>query len=232
MQAVHAFFGAAHTALSSRVPYIPSVSWLEAIVTVQLVLLVAFPLAKYLYQGLCGGRWSGRKYVRAGEWALVTGGSDGIGKAYAKELMAKGMNVLILARTRANLEEACKELREGYSGSAVVDFHVADFSKPAVYPGIAASAWECARTSGLPACPLLSLTLSRCHATPHTCACLRAGNAQGPHLPAHQQCGRVLPQPLVLFRAGCVPRLSACARYPLLLLLAHPPPHTHTAQPP
>jgi len=34
---------------------------------------------------------------------LVTGGSDGIGKAYAKELALEGFNVILIARNAAKL---------------------------------------------------------------------------------------------------------------------------------
>lgn len=33
-----------------------------------------------------------------GQWAVVTGATDGIGKAYAIEFAKKGMNVLIISR--------------------------------------------------------------------------------------------------------------------------------------
>ena len=38
-------------------------------------------------------------------WALVTGGSDGIGMGFAKELALKGMNVIISARGEDTLKE-------------------------------------------------------------------------------------------------------------------------------
>jgi NADPH:quinone reductase-like Zn-dependent oxidoreductase len=35
----------------------------------------------------------GKKLTKLGEWAVVTGATDGIGKAYAMELAKKGVNV-------------------------------------------------------------------------------------------------------------------------------------------
>jgi len=36
-----------------------------------------------------------------GQWAVVTGATDGIGKAYAMELARQGLNVLLIARRSA-----------------------------------------------------------------------------------------------------------------------------------
>ncbi len=43
-------------------------------------------------------------------WALVTGSSDGIGKAYAKELAARGFNIVLHGRNAAKLERLQREL--------------------------------------------------------------------------------------------------------------------------
>jgi 17beta-estradiol 17-dehydrogenase / very-long-chain 3-oxoacyl-CoA reductase len=39
-----------------------------------------------------------------GSWAVITGGSDGIGKAFAEELAERGFNIVILARSRDKME--------------------------------------------------------------------------------------------------------------------------------
>ena len=43
--------------------------------------------------------------------AVVTGGSEGIGKATAISLAREGANVTILARTQSKLESALQEIR-------------------------------------------------------------------------------------------------------------------------
>lgn len=47
---------------------------------------------------------------RYGPWAVITGSSDGIGKQYAFNLAAKGMNVMLISRTESKLAEIAKEI--------------------------------------------------------------------------------------------------------------------------
>jgi 3-dehydrosphinganine reductase len=42
---------------------------------------------------------------------VITGGSDGMGKAVALQLSAKGANVLIVARTVSKLEATVEEMK-------------------------------------------------------------------------------------------------------------------------
>ncbi|XP_056449189.1 17-beta-hydroxysteroid dehydrogenase type 3 isoform X4 [Gadus chalcogrammus] len=52
-----------------------------------------------------------KSFLRSmGEWAVVTGGSEGIGRAYAFELASHGMNVIILSRSKDKLERTAKEI--------------------------------------------------------------------------------------------------------------------------
>jgi len=48
---------------------------------------------------------------RYGAWAVVAGGSDGIGASFANEIAARGMNVVIVARRVPVLEAMAEELR-------------------------------------------------------------------------------------------------------------------------
>src|SRR5229473_1793272 len=65
-----------------------------------------------------------------GDWtkhALITGGTDGIGKEIARGLADRGMRVLIVGRDLAKGNRAALELRRS-SGNVNVDFFAADLS--------------------------------------------------------------------------------------------------------
>jgi len=69
-----------------------------------------------------------RKY---GEWAVVTGATDGIGKEYAVELARKGLNVLLISRNAEKLAEAKRDVETASNNKVkvttlAVDFSVAD----------------------------------------------------------------------------------------------------------
>ena len=49
-----------------------------------------------------------------GEWAVITGCTQGIGKCYAEELAQKGMNIVLISRTQSKLEEVATELNRKY----------------------------------------------------------------------------------------------------------------------
>jgi 17beta-estradiol 17-dehydrogenase / very-long-chain 3-oxoacyl-CoA reductase len=67
-------------------------------------------IAKNLYVFTLGGI-NIKKY---GEWAVVTGCTDGIGKAYAEKLAKKGLNIVLLSRSLDKLNEFSSQLIEKY----------------------------------------------------------------------------------------------------------------------
>ena len=63
-----------------------------------------------------------------GRWAIVTGGSDGIGLAYATELARKNMSVAIIARNLPKLQAAKESICRAVP-NADVEIITADFSQ-------------------------------------------------------------------------------------------------------
>lgn len=49
---------------------------------------------------------------RYGPWAFVAGGSDGIGEGFARELAARGLNLILLGRRESVLVETASAIRE------------------------------------------------------------------------------------------------------------------------
>jgi len=71
----------------------------------------------------------GKDLKKLGKWAVVTGCTDGIGKAYATALAKKGMSVVLISRTESKLQDLKKEIDgKGYNG-VETKIVVCDYSK-------------------------------------------------------------------------------------------------------
>jgi short-subunit dehydrogenase len=68
--------------------------------------------------------------ARYGPWAMVIGGSVGLGEALARELARRGMNVVITARGQDKLDLAAKRIRADFGVEAKTI--AADLSDPAI----------------------------------------------------------------------------------------------------
>uniref|UniRef100_A0A8B9HAJ1 Hydroxysteroid 17-beta dehydrogenase 3 n=1 Tax=Astyanax mexicanus TaxID=7994 RepID=A0A8B9HAJ1_ASTMX len=73
-------------------------------------------------------------FTSKGKWAVITGGSDGIGKAYAQELARCGLNVVIISRTKEKLDGVAREIE--LKTEAKVRAIAADFTKDDIYRDI------------------------------------------------------------------------------------------------
>ncbi|KAM6187867.1 17-beta-hydroxysteroid dehydrogenase type 3 isoform 2-T2 [Sarcoramphus papa] len=69
-----------------------------------------------------------------GEWAVVTGAGDGLGKAYSFELAKRGLNIVMISRTLEKLERVASEVEQA-TGQKVKVIQ-ADFTKNSVYENI------------------------------------------------------------------------------------------------
>ena len=67
-----------------------------------------------------------------GPWAVIAGGSEGIGASFARKIAGQGVNVVLLARKPAPLEEVAQEIRRTTKAqvrSASVDLSAADLKE-------------------------------------------------------------------------------------------------------
>lgn len=75
--------------------------------------------------------------AKKGNWAVVTGASDGIGKEYALQLAAKGLNVVLVSRTLSKLEAIAEQIQAKYGVKTEVVAFDASEDKAANYQAIA-----------------------------------------------------------------------------------------------
>jgi 3-oxoacyl-[acyl-carrier protein] reductase len=69
-----------------------------------------------------------------GKVAIITGGSDGLGRAAAEKLAAEGARVAICARRKEHLDQAADEIRKATKGQVLAQ--VADVSRAADCEGL------------------------------------------------------------------------------------------------
>lgn len=59
------------------------------------------------------------KALAGARWAVVTGSTDGIGKAYAFELAHKGFDLVLVSRTQSKLDTTAEEIKQKHSGITI-----------------------------------------------------------------------------------------------------------------
>ncbi|CAI9779377.1 unnamed protein product [Fraxinus pennsylvanica] len=70
-----------------------------------------------------------------GSWALITGSTDGIGKAFAFQLAKKGLNLILVSRNLSKLKNVSNEIQAKYPNTLTKIFQI-DFSGPNISDGI------------------------------------------------------------------------------------------------
>ena len=73
---------------------------LKAAATLILLYKVALPLLSGIYAHFLR---PGKKLRKYGRWAVVTGATDGIGKALCLEFAKQGLDVVLISRTQSKL---------------------------------------------------------------------------------------------------------------------------------
>jgi len=53
-------------------------------------------------------------FKQFGEWVVITGASDGIGKEFCKEFAARVLNVVLISRTKSKSDSVAKELQDTF----------------------------------------------------------------------------------------------------------------------
>ncbi|EFA10853.1 very-long-chain 3-oxoacyl-CoA reductase [Tribolium castaneum] len=82
--------------------------------------VVGFQIFRFLFRTLYNNFLAVALKINAvdvketGSWAVVTGATDGIGKAYAELLAKKGLNIVLISRTREKLEKVANEIASKY----------------------------------------------------------------------------------------------------------------------
>ncbi|KAH9383421.1 hypothetical protein HPB48_024772 [Haemaphysalis longicornis] len=105
------------TTKGDQCPVADASSWVSVFAVLGLF-FVAYFLARILYALWRGfytcylARWLGHNVNlrKMGEWAVVTGASDGIGRAYCEELAARGLNIVLISRTLEKLEAVARDI--------------------------------------------------------------------------------------------------------------------------
>ncbi|XP_012670419.2 very-long-chain 3-oxoacyl-CoA reductase-B [Clupea harengus] len=74
--------------------------------------------------------------TKLGKWAVVTGATDGIGKAYAEELARRGFAIALVSRSQEKLDDVSKGIESKYGVETKTI--AADFGSTGIYPNIEA----------------------------------------------------------------------------------------------
>ncbi|XP_043939334.1 very-long-chain 3-oxoacyl-CoA reductase [Protopterus annectens] len=117
-----------------HLPYVPFFYYLGVGITAYFFLQAVFKLFVGLRVWVVGnGTFVSPCY---GKWAVVTGATDGIGKAYAEELAHRGLNIVLISRSQDKLDQVANEIKEKFK----VDTKTvtADFGQEGIYKKIEA----------------------------------------------------------------------------------------------
>ncbi|XP_054855392.1 very-long-chain 3-oxoacyl-CoA reductase-like isoform X2 [Eublepharis macularius] len=83
---------------------------------VKIALVVGWVMRVYVLSE----KWRGVDLASYGPWAVVTGSTSGIGKAYAHELARRGFDVVLISRSMEKLKQVAAEIEQQHGRSTKV----------------------------------------------------------------------------------------------------------------
>ncbi|KAK9744690.1 short chain dehydrogenase [Popillia japonica] len=99
------------------------------------ITIVLFQLSRFVLVGLYNHFFATRLGIKfvdfkyLGKWAVVTGCTDGIGKAFAEKLAEEGMSVYLISRSQDKLDDLAKSINSKYkvdTKTLAIDFTQGD----------------------------------------------------------------------------------------------------------
>nr|XP_020865398.1 very-long-chain 3-oxoacyl-CoA reductase [Phascolarctos cinereus] len=109
--------------MDSAAPAAGFLYWVGASTVAYLALRLSYSL--FLALRIWGLGHEAKVGPELGEWAVVTGSTDGIGKSYAEEVSLHGMKIVLISRSQERLKEVANEIREKFqveTKTIAVDF--------------------------------------------------------------------------------------------------------------
>lgn len=97
------------------------------------LLTLTYAIVRTLYSvfmnvGVFWFEWFGQLNFREyGSWAVITGGTDGMGKCYVTELAKRGLNVVVISNEKHKFDSQKKYIEEKYA-PVKAKFIYADFT--------------------------------------------------------------------------------------------------------
>jgi len=98
-----------------------TLEWAGLAITTFIILYFGLELIKVIHNTWLGqalGHYADLK--KMGQWAVITGATDGIGKAYAEELARLGINVILISRSLDKLKGVADKIVEEFKVKAKV----------------------------------------------------------------------------------------------------------------
>lgn len=101
--------------------------WFSGFAVFVLIVQILRFVLPWLYENIIGPNFVGSpiKIRELGEWAVVTGATEGIGKSYAKALAKEGQNLVLISRSKPKLDDVAKEIESQHrvqTKTIAVDF--------------------------------------------------------------------------------------------------------------